>query len=201
MLVVKGLSFGYRARRLISNLSFELNPGEILHVIGPNGTGKSTLLQLLAGLIAAESGSIKWDKPESIEYLPAEANGLYLAMSARENLNFWLSLRDRRLNSNQIDECLKTWNLAQPWLALGLPVARFSTGMKRRLALVRLTLAGAPCWLLDEPVYGLDEEAILEFRQALKHHVANGGSAVIVSHDLSALDAIPHSKLSLGSHR
>lgn len=89
MLVVKGLSFGYRARRLISNLSFELNPGEILHVIGPNGTGKSTLLQLLAGLIAAESGNIKWDKPESIEYLPAEANGLYLAMSARENLNFW----------------------------------------------------------------------------------------------------------------
>jgi heme exporter protein A len=215
MLKVRDLSFGFGSRRLFADLSFDVKPGQLVHIAGSNGVGKSTLLGILAGTIAPLSGSVDYtpvqasenksrdsagDPRQYIEYLPAEANGLYLAMSAQENLAFWQRLRHGATEgSDEITQALAAWNLNQPWLTLGFPVSKFSTGMKRRLALVRLSLAKVPCWLLDEPVYGLDEQAIHSFRMMLQAHLSAGGMAVMVSHDLSALRGLEYQTVTLGA--
>ena len=213
MLKVENLSFGFGSRRLFSNLNFEVRPGQLVHIAGSNGVGKSTLLSILAGTLSPMTGTAKYfpdqesapqnkeaaDPRMYIEYVPAEANGLYLSMSAQENLSFWQALRHGKANLSDINRELDIWNLNQPWLNFGFPVSKFSTGMKRRLALVRLALAKVPCWLLDEPVYGLDEQAVSSFRQLLQAHLTSGGLAIIVSHDLTAIRGLELKTVTLGA--
>ncbi|TWW09984.1 hypothetical protein E3A20_08890 [Planctomyces bekefii] len=126
-----------------------------------------------------------------LEYLPAEANGLYLKMDAMQNLSYWDALRGHDDNIERIRKALARWNLDHPLLRDRFPVEKFSTGMKRRLALARLDLANASGWLLDEPVYGLDAEAIVAFREQLSEHLKRGGLALIISHDLKAIEGLP----------
>lgn len=202
MLQVRNLSFGYGSRQLFNNLNFEVSSGQLVVVSGPNGAGKSTLLGILAGLQSPTSGKVELlseDPRQDLEYIPAEANGLYLAMTAHENLLFWQRLRHGTTDQAAIGNALAAWNLNQPWLRFGFPVSKFSTGMKRRLALVRLSLAKVPCWLLDEPVYGLDEQAIHSFRLMLQSHLSSGGCAVMVSHDHSVLKGLEFRSVALGA--
>ena len=209
MLKIQNLSFGFGSRRLFQDLNFDVNPGQLVHISGSNGVGKSTLLSVIAGTLAPLSGTVEFfpdksnnasnDSREYMEYVPAEANGLYMSMSAKENLVFWQRLRHGQENDIDIAESLSAWNLNQPWLTLGFPVSKFSTGMKRRLALVRLALAKVPCWVLDEPVYGLDEQAIGAFRHMLQAHLDSGGMAVLVSHDLTALKGLEFKTVTLGT--
>jgi len=156
-------------------------------------------MAVIAGLLAADKGTVEYtpegqspvaDRRAYFEYLPAEANGLYLKMSARDNLRFWASLRGLTLTDQTLLAALSTWGLNHPLLIDRFPVEKYSTGMKRRLALTRLTLSPAPCWLLDEPVYGLDTAAMEVFRQALKTHLERGGMALVISHDLSAMTGL-----------
>ena len=195
MLAITNLSFGFRHRRLFDALSLTAEAGELLHIAGPNGAGKSTFMAVVAGLLAPERGEVDYklngtsveDRRCYLEYLPAEANGLYLKMSAVQNLQFWSRLRGRDLSVDAVCAALEPWNLNHPFLRDGFPVEKFSTGMKRRLALARLDLSPAPCWLLDEPVYGLDAEAMMVFHQRLAAHLKKGGTAVVISHDLQPL--------------
>ena len=98
MLEVSDLSFGFRFRPIFAGVSFSLDSGQMLHIQGPNGCGKTTLMSILAGLKQANSGSITFKQahnalPEDLrkhaEYLPAEANALYGKMDAMQNLKFW----------------------------------------------------------------------------------------------------------------
>lgn len=198
MLTVQGLSFGFRHRALFRDVNFTLHPGELLHLVGPNGTGKSTLMAILAGLLAAQRGSIEFRHGENVvddrrlylEYLPAEANGLFLKMDATHNLQFWAGLRGRSLTREKAFAALERWNLNHPLLRDGFAVEKFSTGMKRRLALARLTLSPAPLWLLDEPLYGLDQQAASALRDLLQDHLRQGGLALVVSHDVQPLEGL-----------
>jgi heme exporter protein A len=199
VLHIRELSFGFRHRQLFSDLTLRVERGELVHLVGPNGAGKSTCMAVIAGLLAADKGTVEFsveghspvaDRRVFLEYLPAEANGLYIKMSARDNLRFWASLRGLHLTDQRLLDALATWGLNHPLLIDRFPVEKYSTGMKRRLALTRLTLSPAPCWLLDEPVYGLDTAAMDVFRQALKAHLDLGGMALVISHDLSALTGL-----------
>lgn len=196
MLEVKDLEFRYQYRRIISQLSFQVKPGELLHIVGPNGCGKTTLMSLLAGLRREQSGTITFrkaqgqvltDRREAIEYLPAEANALYGKMDAMQNLRFWTGLRQQVADEHVLRAELARWDLDHALVRQNFPVERFSTGMKRRLALARVNLSGAPCWLLDEPLYGLDTKGIQTFQAMLDKHLLAGGLAVIVSHDTAPL--------------
>ncbi len=192
MLVISNLSFQFRHRRLFEGLSITAAPGDLIHISGPNGVGKSTFLAVVAGLLAPASGEIAYlvdgakatDRRTYLEYLPAEANGLYLKMDAVENLLFWTRLRGLKLDPNAAFAALDPWNLNHPLLRVGFPVEKFSTGMKRRLALARLELSPVPGWLLDEPLYGLDQQALSVFQNRLRAHLQRGGFALLVSHDL-----------------
>lgn len=196
MLHIKELSFGFRHRQLFRDLTLCVERGELVHLVGPNGAGKSTCMAVIAGLLAPDQGTVQYtldgerqaeDRRVYLEYLPAEANGLYVKMSARDNLRFWASLRGMNPTDQELLEALSTWGLNHPLLIDRFPVEKYSTGMKRRLALTRLALSPAPCWLLDEPVYGLDAAAMEVFRRALKAHLHRGGQALVISHDLAAL--------------
>jgi heme exporter protein A len=196
MLKVADLEFGFRRRRLFTGMTLTVQRGELTHLHGPNGAGKSTLMAVIAGLLAPQKGRIVFvtaagrdadDRRDYLEYLPAEANGLFLKMSATQNLAYWAGLRGKPLDTAALRAALAVWGLDKPLLRDNFPVEKFSTGMKRRLALARLTLSPAPCWLLDEPFYGLDQEATAIFRGQLTAHLQNGGMALVVSHDVAPL--------------
>ena len=206
MLEIQNLDFRYQYRRILSKLSFQVRPGEILHIQGPNGCGKTTLMSIIAGLRHEESGSIHYrfpdgralpDRREVIEYLPAEANALFGKMDAMDNLRFWRRLRGLSADDSIIRAALATWDLDRPLVREHFPVERFSTGMKRRLALARLQLAEAPCWLLDEPLYGLDVKGIASFQALLEGHLKHEGMALIVSHDVAPLERFAIRRLDL----
>lgn len=209
MLVVSRLSFGYRHRRLFSELSMTVAAGELVHLAGPNGAGKSTCMAIIAGLLTADGGSVEFfpspggvaaeDRRHWQEYLPAEGNGLYLKMDATQNLLFWSRLRGLNLDAEAVHAALDPWGLSHPLLRQGFAVEKFSTGMKRRLALARLALSPAPCWLLDEPVYGLDAQAMDIFQARLSAHLQRGGMALVVSHDLKPLTGLISRSVALGA--
>lgn len=206
MLEIQDLDFRYQYRRILSKLTFQVAPGEILHIQGPNGCGKTTLMSIIAGLRHEEGGTIRYrladgrlleDRREQIEYLPAEANALFGKMDAMDNLRFWRRLRGLPWDEALLRSALADWDLDHPLVREHFPVERFSTGMKRRLALARLQLAEVPCWLLDEPLYGLDVKGIASFQGLLQAHLKRQGMALIVSHDVAPLNHFPIRRLDL----
>lgn len=206
MLEIKQLSFRYQYKVILQKLSFEALPSEILHITGPNGSGKTTLMSILAGLRKESSGSISYkdssgriqeDRRTHVEYLPAEANALFGKMDAMSNLKFWRKLRGLEASDSTLRSVLARWDLDHPLIRENFAVESFSTGMKRRLALARLELSETPCWLLDEPLYGLDSKGIETFQDMLEKHLQQSGITVIVSHDLAPLAKFPLRKLDL----
>ncbi len=210
MLKIHNLEFRYQFRRILQGVSFAAEAGEIVHIIGPNGAGKTTLMTILAGLRQEHAGRIEYetapgklaeDRRNFIEYLPAEANALYGKMDAMTNLRFWQSLRGHKSSDEALIQELEQWDLDHPLIRQNFPVERFSTGMKRRLALARVRLSATPCWLLDEPLYGLDTKGIQTFQGMLEAHLKNGGQAWIVSHDTAPLSIFKLRTLDLGGKR
>lgn len=204
MLKIRELKFAFHQVALFEKLSFDLAPKEVLHLKGANGSGKSTLLSILAGLRTAQEGEISFflngrdvqDLRTCFAYLSAENNGLYLRMTARENLHFWSSLNEGTVDSKRIDSCLEYWQLSKAWIAR-TPIARFSTGMKRRLGLARIQLSKRLCFLLDEPLNGLDAEGLVLFQNMLRDHISENGSAILVSHEIQAIRPLLTKELSL----
>lgn len=163
-------------------------------------------MSLLAGLRKEASGSIEYRLPSGkaaedrrtyVEYLPAEANALFGKMDAMSNLRFWRKLRNLEASDASIRVVLKKWDLDHPLIRENFPVESFSTGMKRRLALARLELSETPCWLLDEPLYGLDTKGIETFQSMLEDHLKKGGITIIVSHDITPLERFPVRRLDM----
>lgn len=203
-LKVTKLGFAFQSLSLFEKLSFDLKPGELLHLKGPNGSGKSTLLSILAGLRRPLEGEIEAsldgkalsDLRYGFSYLAAESNGLYPRLSAVENLRFWSQLENKNVKDDILHSVLKEWGLGNPYVRT-LPTSRFSTGMKRRLGLARLQMTSKACLLLDEPLNGLDTEGIKLFKDFLKNHLEQNGSAVLVSHDVHKVEDLITKEYSL----
>ena len=151
-------------------------PGGALLLLGPNGSGKSTLLRILAGLLRPEAGAVRWqggDAAGRVAFV-GHQDAVKPGLTALENLALHARLAggDRRV----------------ALAAMGLealaefPARMLSAGQRRRLALARLVLAGAPVWLMDEPTLGLDAASVARLGDALAAHRAGGGVVVAATH-------------------
>jgi heme exporter protein A len=162
-------------RLLFRGLGLDLASGQALHVKGANGIGKSSLIRILAGLLRPFGGSVERSGTMGLlDERPALDPGLPLAQA----LGFW-----QRLDGPGDSE------LAQLGLSglAEVPVRYLSTGQKKRAALARLLGQEAAIWLLDEPLNGLDARGVALVEALVAQHCAQGGIALVASHQAIAL--------------
>ena len=166
-----------------------LRSGEALAVIGPNGSGKTSLLRLIAGLLAIADGSIALEGGETELTLPEQAHylghrdALKPALSVLENLSFWRDFlggeRSAPERLRQDSESLAAVGLDH---AADLPAAYLSAGQRRRLSIARLLTVRRPIWLLDEPTTALDVAGQSLFAGLMRDHLGSGGLIVAATH-------------------
>ena len=187
---------------VLKGVSLDVRPGELLHVSGPNGTGKTTLLRVLCGLLRPEQGRIAWgghaiasvagDYHGALAYASHEP-ALKADLTALENLRFAVGLR-RRVTQGELQATLERTGVAH---CADLPARVLSAGQRRRVAMARVLACGAALWLLDEPYTNLDTAGAGLLSELLVDHVAGGGLALVVAHhDLNV--AAPRRHLELG---
>ena len=174
-------------RVLFRGLSFAIAPGEALHLAGPNGVGKSSLIRILAGLLRPYSGFVERTGALALADERAALDG-HLALGRA--LDQWRKFD--RADTATLDKAIATLGLGD---LLDVPVRYLSTGQRKRAALARTLLAGAPVWLLDEPLNGLDTATTAVVESLVAAHIANGGIAVIASHQPFALTGMARLEL------
>ena len=184
---LKSISCTRGYRDLFKDLDFELCPGQMLRVEGKNGSGKTSLLRIMAGLAQPLEGEVLW-QGRKIHHAESDyfQNLLFLGHRAAikfeltpiENLCMAKSLHGSK-TENGIEEALYQVGL---YGFEDVPCAQLSAGQKRRVALAQLFLTQARCWILDEPYTSLDVNAVSMLEDLFAKHLDNGGMLVITSH-------------------
>ena len=178
---------------LFENLSFELNSGEVLRISGQNGSGKTSLLKMIAGLNTPELGSIEFDqnKSNSEKYqIETLYLGHYAALSSElsciENLEYLTNLNTEIISPN-FHNALKEIGLKNYEHE---PSGNLSAGQKRRIALSLLFISKSKVWLLDEPFTALDSDGIKIIENQIEKHCTNGGLCILTTHQDSNIRSL-----------
>jgi len=196
MISVQDLTYTYRggAAPAVTDLSFEVAPGEVFGFLGPSGAGKSTTQNILIGLLTGWQGSIDvLDKPLGSwgrDYygrigVSFELPNHYLKLTARENLTYFAAMYDGETAAPE--EVMGLVGLGDD---LDKRVSDYSKGMKNRLNLARSLLNHPSLWFLDEPTSGLDPVNAVHVRDLIKARQAQGVTTVITTHDMLIADAL-----------
>ena len=202
---VKQLESIRRDNILFQDINFQLNDGELLQIDGVNGSGKSTMLRICAGLTQASEGNVYWNEKsinecryqyQQVMTYIGHTNGVKDALTAKENLNVIhaLSGREDRLDHNLI--------LKQ----IGLPdmedvlLGKMSAGQKRRIGLTRLIINASKLWLLDEPFTSLDVIGKGIIEKLIVNHCQNGGMVIFATHQAMEIEGHAVRHIHLGQH-
>lgn len=179
----RGVTCVRGGREVFADLDFEVGSGEVLAVTGQNGSGKTSLLRLVAGLlmptegtIALEGGEAELTLAEQAHYL-GHRDALKPALSVEENLSFWQNFLGGE--AAEAAACLKAVGIDH---ATHLPAAYLSAGQRRRLSLAELLAVRRLVWLLDEPTAALDAAGQELFTGLMREHLARGGLIVAATH-------------------
>ena len=175
-------------RILFKDLGFRIRSGEVLQVEGPNGSGKTSLLRILCGLVLPDEGEVAWNGraikeihfefTKEVNYI-GHSNGIKLELTPLENLIVARSLMLSRQDIS-LTEALTQMNLSD---LADVPVRKLSSGQCRRVALSRLLISQACIWILDEPFTTLDDNGRHLVQEMIVTHADAGGITVVVTHE------------------
>ena len=203
MLEGKSLACVRGERTLFSRLDFALGEGELLLVQGANGSGKTSLLRMVCGLLAPEFGEISWhgeaiascrERYHADMVYFGHAPAVKEDLSAFENLDLACRLAGFPAGRDDVKGALGYLGLGH---CLDLPARSLSQGQRRRVALARLLLTRARLWILDEPLTALDQAALHLVQSLLGEHLAKGGMVMLTTHQPVAVAGVVPKTLQL----
>jgi heme exporter protein A len=175
-------------RRLFTGLNFSLQAGHFVQALGPNGSGKTSLLRIVCGLMAPVAGEVRWGGTNirrlgeeyfaAIAYI-AHQNGVKDELNPIENLRISSGVAGHALSNQEAQATLERVGLTKQ---KHLPARLLSAGQRRRLALARLLAFRANLWILDEPLASLDDDGAALVRKLISEHLDHDGMAIIATH-------------------
>jgi heme exporter protein A len=178
MLEVQDLYCERQRRILFDNLSFTVQPGQLLQIKGRNGSGKTTLLKVLTGLYEDYSGEVSWGL-ESWPLFVSHKPGVKDQLTARENLKWLADLYQGGASNDAIESALA---------AVGLSgfedsyCGAMSEGQRKRVNLARLFILRSPAWILDEPLSAIDVDGVKLIEERIADHLDEDGIVILTSH-------------------
>ncbi|EEW07145.1 cytochrome c biogenesis heme-transporting ATPase CcmA [Vibrio mimicus] len=204
MLEVKNLTAIRDERVLFESLSFEIHAGELVQIEGRNGTGKTTLLRIIAGLGESECGEILWQQKkiqsdresyhQDLLFL-GHQTGIKRELTALENLRFYQAVHQQVIDKPAIFQALVKVGLVG---REDVPVAQLSAGQQRRVALARLWLSQKRLWILDEPLTAIDKQGVKVLEALFLSHAEQGGIVILTTHQDMFADNPKLRKIRLG---
>jgi len=181
-LLAEDLSQSRGGVTLFDGLNASMSSGDVLWIKGNNGIGKTTLLEVLAGLSRPDIGSVTWQSGDTaltadkvIAYQP-HLSFAKAALTAKEDLSFWAKIFRSR---DKTDAVLEFVGLGE---RANVPSQNLSAGQRKRLALAKLVLSNKPIWIMDEPDAAMDADGVALIDRLIGKHIHRGGSAIIASH-------------------
>ncbi|MCI5655657.1 MAG: ABC transporter ATP-binding protein [Candidatus Pseudoruminococcus sp.] len=184
--------------KAVNNVSFEVRGGEIVGFTGPNGSGKTTTIKMLTGILPPDSGKIKINgfdikknmiqAKSSIGYI-ADSPDMFLRLKGIEFLNFIadvykVSDDDRK---KRVSELAERFELTD---ALSSPMMSYSHGMRQKLMVIAALVHNPPVWILDEPMTGLDPKSSYELKEMMREHAKKGNAVFFSTHVLEVAEKL-----------
>lgn len=192
ILEIKQLTKHYGRIKAVHNLTLEVEKGQVFGILGPNGSGKTTTLSIIMGVVHQQSGSFSWfGNPESDAGLKRDVGSLievpnfYPYLSLFNNLKIVAEIK--QVPVTDIDRVLKITNL---YSRKHSSYSTLSLGMKQRLAMASVLLGDPEVMVLDEPTNGLDPEGIAEVRNIITGEAVKGKTVILASHILAEVEKV-----------
>ena len=178
MLELRQIKKSFGQKLVLKNVSLLAKPGELIHISGINGSGKSTIFKIITGLLKADSGEIRLGENDVVGALIENPDFLEYE-SAMSNLHFLANL-NKRFNEKIVRDLLRHFMLDPDDPE---PIAKYSVGMRQKLGIIQAVMENQNVILLDEPTRGIDQESVSLFVALLKKLKQQNKIVVVASHD------------------